>query len=146
MSENLPITYLEYKKGITHNEIHFVFKFVGCPCDWKTRLGNLIIKTYRTEGGRVDCRSDTASGTGPILDCWHPAPSPPEERWPPRRALTPRAGEGAILSPGSLRDQSAQISSKTAEGEQAGCRSDTTSGTGKSNTASGTDPHSAGLI
>jgi hypothetical protein len=26
----------------------------------------------------------------------------PEERWPPRRALTFRAGEGAIMSPRSL--------------------------------------------
>ena len=28
------------------------------------------------------------------------APSPPEERWPPRRDLKARAGEGAILSLG----------------------------------------------
>ena len=31
-----------------------------------------------------------------------PAPSLPEERWQPRRAVTPRAGEGAMLSPRSL--------------------------------------------
>jgi hypothetical protein len=42
-----------------------------------------------------------------------------------------RAGEGAILGPGSIRDQLAQVSSQTAKGELADCRS---------NTASGTDP------
>jgi hypothetical protein len=42
-----------------------------------------------------------------------------------------RAGEGAILGPRSLKDQSTQVSSQTAKDEQADCRS---------NTASGTDP------
>ena len=42
------------------------------------------------------------------------------------------AGKGAILGPGSLRDQSAQV--------RVGYRSDTASGIGKSNTATGTDP------
>ena len=42
-------------------------------------------------------------------------PSPSEERCPPRRALTVGAGEGAILDPGSLRDQSAQVRVWTAE-------------------------------
>ena len=63
---------------------------------------------------------------------WAPdiqVPSPSEEKWPPWRALTSRAGEGAILCPRSLRDQSAQVSSQTAEGEQADCRSYTASGT-----------------
>jgi hypothetical protein len=46
------------------------------------------------------------------------ARSPPEERCPPRRALTARSGEGAILCPGSLRDQSAQLSVWTAEATQ----------------------------
>jgi hypothetical protein len=46
-------------------------------------------------------------------DIW--APYQPEERWPPRRALTTRTGEGAILCPGSLRDQSAQVRMQTAE-------------------------------
>ena len=44
-----------------------------------------------------------------------------------------------ILSPGSLRDQSAQVNSWTAKGERADCRSHTASGTGRSNTASETD-------
>ena len=39
------------------------------------------------------------------------------------------AGEGAILCPGSLGDQSAQVSSWTAEGELADWRSYTDSGT-----------------
>jgi hypothetical protein len=44
------------------------------------------------------------------------------------------------LGPGFLRDQSAQVSSQTAKGERADCRSNTASGTGKSNIAFGTDP------
>jgi hypothetical protein len=50
-------------------------------------------------------------------DIW--ALSPPEERWPPRRALTARASEGAILCLGSLRDQTAQVRVQSAEGEKA---------------------------
>ena len=46
-------------------------------------------------------------------DTW--APSPPEERCPPWRTLTTRAGERAILCPGSLGDQSVQVSMQTAE-------------------------------
>jgi hypothetical protein len=41
-------------------------------------------------------------GQNPI---WAPdiqAPSLPDERWPPGRALTARAGKGAIFCPGSL--------------------------------------------
>ena len=45
-----------------------------------------------------------------------------------------------MLGPRSLRDQSAQVSSRTAKGEQADCRSDTATGTGRRDTASGTDP------
>jgi hypothetical protein len=37
--------------------------------------------------------------------------------------------------------ESAQVSSQSAEGEQADCSSSTASGTGRSGTASGTDPH-----
>jgi hypothetical protein len=43
------------------------------------------------------------------------------------------------LCPRSLGDQSGQVSSPTAEGGQADCRSETAYGTGRSNTASGTD-------
>jgi hypothetical protein len=43
------------------------------------------------------------------------APFPPEERWSSKRALTSRADEGAILCPGSLRDQSVQVSMQSAE-------------------------------
>jgi hypothetical protein len=49
---------------------------------------------------------------------WTPdilAPSLAEERWPPGRALTSRAGERDILCPGSLRDQSVQVNVHTAE-------------------------------
>jgi hypothetical protein len=60
-------------------------------------------------------------------DIW--APSLLEESYLPRKALTARAGEGAILGPRSLRDQSAQASSQTAKGESADCRSYTASGT-----------------
>jgi hypothetical protein len=42
------------------------------------------------------------------------APSPPEKRCPPWRALTAWTGEEAILSPRSLRDQSAQVTVQTA--------------------------------
>ena len=42
------------------------------------------------------------------------APSLPEIRCPPDRALTARAGEGAILCPWSLGEQSAQFSWQTA--------------------------------
>jgi hypothetical protein len=43
------------------------------------------------------------------------APSPPEKRYLPGRALTTRAGERAILCPMSLRDQSVQVSMQIAE-------------------------------
>jgi hypothetical protein len=43
------------------------------------------------------------------------APSLPEERWPPGRDLTSRAGEGTILCLGSLREQSVQVSAQCAE-------------------------------
>jgi hypothetical protein len=43
------------------------------------------------------------------------APSLPEERYLPGRALTTRAGERAILCPMSLGDQSVQVSMQTAE-------------------------------
>jgi hypothetical protein len=46
--------------------------------------------------------------------------------------------EGTILYPVSIRDQSAQVNLQTLEGEPADCRSHTPSGTGISNTASGT--------
>jgi hypothetical protein len=46
-------------------------------------------------------------------DIW--APSPPKERCLPRRALTTRAGEKAIMCPMSLRDQSVPVSMHTAE-------------------------------
>jgi hypothetical protein len=62
------------------------------------------------------------------------APSPPQERYPHGRALTARAGEGAILCPRSLGDHPVQV-----ESEQADCRSDTASGTGRSYRASRTD-------
>jgi hypothetical protein len=39
------------------------------------------------------------------------------------------AGEVIILGPGSLRDHSEQVSSQTAKGEQADCKSDRASGT-----------------
>jgi hypothetical protein len=45
------------------------------------------------------------------------APSLPEERCLPGKALTARAGERAILCPGSLGDQTVQISLQTVEGE-----------------------------
>jgi hypothetical protein len=60
-------------------------------------------------------------------DIW--APSLPKERCLPERALTARAGEGAILGPRSLRNQSAQVSLRTAKGGQTDCRNDTASGT-----------------
>jgi hypothetical protein len=41
--------------------------------------------------------------------------SPPEERCLPGRSLTAGAGEGAIFCPGSLWDQSVQVSTQTAE-------------------------------
>ena len=82
------------------------------------------VSTWTTEGDQVDCRGNTASGTGrsntasgtnpfPAPDIW--APSPPEEKWPPVRALTARAGEEAILCPWSLRDQSVQVNTQAAE-------------------------------
>jgi hypothetical protein len=39
------------------------------------------------------------------------------------------SGEGAILDPGSIRDQSGQVSSQTVKGEQADCRTYKASGT-----------------
>ena len=71
-----------------------------------------------------DCSSDTASGTGRSDNFWNrppfqatniQAPSPPKERCLPGRALIGRAGEGTFLYPGSLGDQSAQVSSLTVE-------------------------------
>jgi hypothetical protein len=49
-----------------------------------------------------------------------PATSFPEERYPPKRAMTTRAGERAILCPMSLGDQSAQVSMQTAEATHLG--------------------------
>jgi hypothetical protein len=52
---------------------------------------------------------------------WAPdtrAPSPPEERCLHGRALTSKTGERAIFCPGSLRDQSVQVSMQTAEATQ----------------------------
>jgi hypothetical protein len=69
----------------------------------------------------------------PHTDNW--APSLPEERCPPGRALTGRAGDGAILCPGSHGDQSAQGRVWTTKA--------TASGTSRSYTASGTGPFPA---
>jgi hypothetical protein len=54
----------------------------------------------------------------------------PEERCLHRRVLSEQVRETSWVQ-GSLRDQSAQVSSWTVKGKRAGCRS---------NTASGTDP------
>jgi hypothetical protein len=48
-----------------------------------------------------------------VPDIW--ALSLPEERWPPGKALTAWAGEGAILYRGSLRDHFVQVIVQTAE-------------------------------
>jgi hypothetical protein len=89
-------------------------------------------------GESMDCRSNTASGTGRSTQLlgkapsWAPdiwAPSLSEESCLPRRSLTAWTKEGAILDPGSLGDQSAQVTSQNVEGEWAVCRSDTASGT-----------------
>jgi hypothetical protein len=68
----------------------------------------------------VYCRSNTASGIGRSYTVPFQAPdiqalSQPEEKCPPERALTTRAGEGAILCPASLRDHSVPVSMQTAE-------------------------------
>jgi hypothetical protein len=107
----------------------------GCPgglwfqSRWRNHLVSPVPLRPVYADESADCTSDTASVTGPVwaADIW--APSLPEERWPPRRVLNPRAGQGAIVSPGSLWIQSAEISFQTSEGEQADCRSDTASGT-----------------
>jgi hypothetical protein len=54
-------------------------------------------------------------GQAPILVSRHQGTIPPEERWPPGRALTSREGERATLCPLSHRDQSVQVSVQTAE-------------------------------
>ena len=54
-------------------------------------------------------------GQTPFRDPDIQAPSPPEERCPPGRALTAKSDKGVILCPGSLRDQSAQVRVQTAE-------------------------------
>ena len=71
----------------------------------------------------MDYRRNTASETDPCQapDIW--APSLTKERCPTERALNAGAGEGAILGPQSLRDQSVQVSSQTVKGKQEGCRS-----------------------
>ena len=72
--------------------------------------------------------SDTASGTDPILGSGLPGTFPTRgevSAWEGSFA----ACDGAILGLGSLRDQSAQVSSQTVEGEQEVYRSDTASGT-----------------
>jgi hypothetical protein len=69
-------------------------------------------------GESVNYRSHTVSGTGRSNTASGTdiqAPSLPEERGLPGRALTTRVGERAILCPGSLRDQSVQVSLQTAE-------------------------------
>jgi hypothetical protein len=59
----------------------------------------VLIKTYSSMR-----TAETTQLLGQALfwvpDIW--APSPPEERWPPGRALTTRAGKGTILCPRSL--------------------------------------------
>ena len=66
-------------------------------------------------GESVDCRSDTASGTDPISRSRHLGTFPARGEVSDGRAVTARAGEGAILFPWSLRDQSAQVRVGTAE-------------------------------
>jgi len=87
-------------------------------------LGSRISQSLICPGESVDNRSNTASGTGrnnPATGTdlfWAPdirAPSAPEDRCLPRRALTSRAGERAILCPMSLGDQSVQVRVQTAE-------------------------------
>jgi hypothetical protein len=53
-----------------------------------------------------------------LIPFWAPvtqATSPPEKRCLPRKALTTRPGERAIFCPASLREQSAKVSTQTAE-------------------------------
>ena len=60
--------------------------------------------------------SDTASRTDPVSGSRHPGTFPARREESSREGSF-RAGEGAILGPGSLRDQSAQVSSQTAKGK-----------------------------
>ena len=89
-------------------------------------------------GESMDCRRDTASGTGRSTQLlgqtpfWSPdirVPSLLEESCLSGKSLTAWASEGTFLGPGSLGDQSAQIRFQIVEGEQVVCTSDTASGT-----------------
>jgi hypothetical protein len=98
-------------------------------------------------GESVDCRSDTASGTGrssiasgtgPVFGLQTSGHLPgqrrggrPGELWPPEQVREPSC------FPGSSETSLCRSASGTAEGEWADCRSDTASGTGRSGTASG---------
>jgi hypothetical protein len=81
---------------------------------WVTHLGTWIPQSLICPGESAVYRSNTASGIDPLSDSRHLAPSPPEKRCLPKRALTIRAGERAILCPMSLRDQSVQVNIQTA--------------------------------
>jgi hypothetical protein len=109
----------------------------GSAC-WSRRgsyLGSQIPQRPVCTGESGDCRSDTASGTGrsntasgtdPVSGSRHPGtfPTRGEGRCPPGSALPAGAGEKAILSPGSLRDQSVQSVQVSTD-----CRGNTSSGT-----------------
>jgi hypothetical protein len=97
-------------------------------------LGSLVLQRLVCTAESTDYRSDTGSRH--------------VSTFPARGEMSTREGsfgadEGAILGPGSLRDQSVHVSSLTEKGEQEDCRRDTASGTGRSNRAFGTDPFQA---
>jgi hypothetical protein len=103
----------------------------------RSHLGSRVPQGPVCTSESEDCRSNTdsgkgrsyiVSGTNPFWGSRHPGTFL-SRGCPPRRALTVRTGEGSILCPRSLRDQSVQVSSQTAKGKLADCRSDRASGT-----------------
>jgi hypothetical protein len=70
---------------------------------------------YRSYTASGTGRSDTASGTDPISGSRHTGTFPDRAEMSTLEGSF-GAGKGAILGPGSLRDQSVQVSSRTVKG------------------------------
>jgi hypothetical protein len=71
---------------------------------------------YRSNTASETGRSNTASGTDPVSGSRHPGTFPARGEMSAWKGSF-GAGEGAILVPRSLRDQSAQVSTRTEKGE-----------------------------
>jgi hypothetical protein len=61
------------------------------------------VSSWTAKGEQVECRGDTASGTDPVSGSRHPGTFSTKGEVSTQEGSA-RAGEGAILGPGSIRD------------------------------------------